>query len=553
MPSHRGRRGSRGTGGEVSRVELADLIASYLDLRWHLDPVAATTAGVREHDHRLGRFAEEDVRQHVAAFRSLAGALEQVQVDSLDDEIDRTALLDDVRVTIHRFTTERVHRLNPSFWLEHALEGLYHLLARQDRPKEHRSRAVAERLAAIPDLLAAAEATLEDCPRVFVETALDVAAGAGSLIDEVVGQLKPAGDATFDEAAAAARQAVEHFRTFLKNELLDGPQAGFAIGEDAFNFRLHHEHALRATAPELWRYGQRLADEVEAELERLAREIAPGTSWPDLVDRLRQDHPTAAELVRAYAGEMERARAFVIQHDLAPVPEGRLAVIETPPFLKPLIPFAAYQAPGAFAEDRTGWFYVTPPDGRLPPDEHERMLRDHCVHELASTALHEGYPGHHLQFLVAQQQERTVRRLLGTPLTIEGWALYCEEMMAEQGFYRGVEERFFQRVHLLWRALRIVLDVGLHTRDMTFAEAVDLLVNRVHFDRRHAELEVRRYCAYPAYQLCYAVGRRELRALREAYQRAQGAAFSLRRFHEQALQYGGLPVSLIRWGMGLDE
>jgi uncharacterized protein (DUF885 family) len=108
-------------------------------------------------------------------------------------------------------------------------------------------------------------------------------------------------------------------------------------------------------------------------------------------------------------------------------------------------------------------------------------------------------------------------------------------------------------VHLLWRALRIVLDVGLHTRGMIFDEAVDLLVNRVHFERKNAEAEVRRYCAYPAYQLCYAVGRRELRALREAYRRAQGASYTLRGFHEATLQYGGLPVSLMRWGMGLDE
>ena len=110
---------------------LDELVASYLDLRWQMDPVSANTAGLTEHDHRLGRFSPEDFRLHLAALRSLAGALEQVELDELDDEIDRTALLDDVRVTIHRFAVERVHRTNPSFWLEHALEGLYHLLARR--------------------------------------------------------------------------------------------------------------------------------------------------------------------------------------------------------------------------------------------------------------------------------------------------------------------------------------------------------------------------------------------------------------------------------------
>ena len=143
--------------------------------------------------------------------------------------------------------------------------------------------------------------------------------------------------------------------------------------------------------------------------------------------------------------------------------------------------------------------------------------------------------------------------MIGTPLTIEGWALYCEEMMAEEGFYVGPEERLFHKLALLWRAARIVADVGLHTRGMSFEEAVDLLVDRVHFDRAHAEAEVRRYCGAPAYQLCYAVGSRELRALRDAYRAALGSDYSLRRFHEKVLSYGALPVSLIRWGMGLDE
>jgi len=536
----------------MSDATLASLTQSYLDLRWHLDPVAATAAGVCDHDHRLGSFTDEAVRQHVAAFRALAGALEELELDALDDEIDRTAILNDVRVTVHRFVTERVHRTNPSWWLEHPLEGLYHLLARQDRPREHRAKAAAARLAAMPDFLAAARETVAECPRVFVETALDVAAGADALIAEIAAHLRPAEDGTFDAAVAAARDAVGRFATFLREERLETGNAGFAVGEDAFNFRLHHEHALGATAPELWRYGHHLAEEVTAELVAMAREIAPGEAWPDLVDRLRGTHPTSEQLVGAYAREMERARRFVEERGLATVPAGPLDVIQTPPFLKPLIPYAAYQPPGPFAEDRTGWFYVTPPGAEEDPGSRERILRDHCVHELASTALHEGYPGHHLQFLHAQAQPRTVRRLIGTALTIEGWALYCEEMMGEEGFYRGVEERFFQRVHLLWRALRIVIDVGLHTRGMTFEDAVDLLVDRVHFERGNAAAEVRRYCAYPAYQLCYAVGRRELKALRDAYRTAQGSAYTLRGFHDAVFSYGALPVSLMRWGMGLD-
>jgi uncharacterized protein (DUF885 family) len=245
---------------------------------------------------------------------------------------------------------------------------------------------------------------------------------------------------------------------------------------------------------------------------------------------------------------MDRARGFVEERELVTIPNGALEVIETPDFLRPILPFAAYQPPEVYSPDRTGSFYVTSP-------EPGKVATDPCAWELGTTALHEGYPGHHVQMLTAQASPVEVRRVLWTPVTVEGWALYCEEMLAEQGFFGTVEERLFQRIHLLWRAVRIVLDVGLHTRGMSPAEAIDMLVEKVAMDRKKAAAEVSRYCAYPTYQLSYAVGRRELLHLREEYRKREGDRFELRRFHDEVLSYGGLPVSLIRWGMelGLDE
>ena len=326
----------------------------------------------------------------------------------------------------------------------------------------------------------------------------------------------------------------------------------FAIGEEAFDFLLHYQHALRDTAPELWRYGLRLKEEIEADLVRLATRL-DGRPWPELVDKLRADHPGAGELVDAYVKEMARARDFVAERKLAPIPTAPLGVIPTPAFMRPVIPYAAYDSPGAYSRDRTGWFYVTVPDSRLPAAQQERILRDHCRYELAATALHEGYPGHHLQLVIAKEQPSHVRKNLWTPLTVEGWALYCEDMMGEEGFYASDEELFFQRVHLLWRAVRILLDVGLHTRGMTREQAVDQMVNDLHVERGNAEAEVRRYCAWPAYQLSYAVGRRELLRLRDDFRKAKGSHFTLRAFHDAVLPYGGIPITLIRWGLGLGE
>jgi len=127
-------------------AELAPLIESYLDLRWHLDPVAATAAGLTDYDSRLGTYSEEQVRQHLAAFKSTAIALEAASLDSIDEEIDRTALLNDIRVTIQRFDKEQPHVNDPGFWVSHVLEGLYFLLVLRDRPLEHRSSAACGRL-----------------------------------------------------------------------------------------------------------------------------------------------------------------------------------------------------------------------------------------------------------------------------------------------------------------------------------------------------------------------------------------------------------------------
>ena len=521
---------------------------AYFDLRWHFDPVAATQAGVKAHDDRYGRYGASALAPYLAALKALAAALEESTAAGLDDEIDRTALLNEIRVTVRRFERERPQVKNPGFWLSHLLGGLHFLLGRADRTPEEKAVALAGRLEDVAGLLDDARATLSQPVRVFVETALRVNQGGLSLVREVGAGLGERVGAAADAAAAALAAFTHDLESWLETASDE-----FALGEEDFNFHLHYEHALPDTAPELWRYGLHLKEEIEADLAQRAERLAGGKRWPEVAERLRADHPPAATLVDAYAAEMARARDFVAARGLAPIPEAPLDVVPTPAFMRPIIPFAAYDSPGAYSSDRTGWFYVTLPDPALPPAAQERILRDHCRYELGVTALHEGYPGHHLHLVHAQQQPSDTRKIVWTPLTVEGWALYCEDMMGEEGFYRSEEEQFFQRVHLLWRATRVLLDVGLHTRGMTFEQAVEYLVTHLRVDRANAEAEVRRYCAEPVQPLCYAVGRRELLQLRKDFRAARGAAFTLRGFHDAILPYGGLPVTLMRWGLGLNE
>lgn len=527
-----------------------DLYRSYLDLRWHFDPSSATAQGVTTHDERLADYSLVSMRQHLAAFKAIAAAVEQLEVDDPQEEIDRTAFLDEARMAVLRFENERPHVHDPTFWLSHLFGAFHSLLRRRHAVPADRARGLLGRLRATPAYLKAARETIQDPPRVFLDTATQLAdAGPRLLADaaRAAREADPALAGAIDDALAAADAAMARFGIALGTELrAHHDDLSFAIGEEQFNRRLHHEHALQATAPELYRYGLHLADETEAEVAALARQIDPAVPWRTVIERLRTQSAPGHDLVAEFQDVVERARHFIEARDLVTIPEGHLEVIETPAFLRPLMPFAAYMPPAAFGEHRIGMFYVT-----VPAAGREAPAGTNSVHEIAATAVHEAWPGHHLQMLTARNSVSEVRRVSWTPVTVEGWALYCEELMAEQGFYASVEERLFQRLHLLWRAVRVVLDVGLHTRGMTPEQAVDILVDRVAMDRAKAQAEVSRYCAAPTYQLSYAVGRREFLHLRDAWRASVGPAAPLRQFHDTVLAYGGLPVSLIRWGMGL--
>ncbi len=534
-----------------------DLCRSWLDVRWAFDPAAASGAGLVQYDGRLGRFDEDAVRHHLAAIRSLAGAVEEADVADQQEEIDRTALLDELRTTIFRLEKEEPHRRNPAFWVDHLFQGLHAVLSRVEDDPGSRAGAMVERLGEVPAFLDAARATLRQPARVLSDAALAMLGGGGELVAEAVRRYSAAAPdlaPQLQQAGVDALEALRAFGTALTGALEPSPDPhAFAIGEEQFNRRLHHQHALRENAPELWRYGLHLRDEVEAEVRAAARVVDPTRDWREVVERVREEHaPDAAGLLDLYRDAVAEARRFLEQRGLATLPATPLVVEEAPAFLRPLLPYAAYQGPPLALPGQPGRFYVSLPDPALAVEARARLLRNHAVPAIAPLVAHEAWPGHHLQRSVALSLPSEVRRHVWTPLTVEGWGLYAEQLMWEEGHVRAPESRLLQLVMLLWRAVRIDLDIGLHTRGMTPEEAVEELVRRLPIERRAAEAEVRRYCQAPTYQLCYAVGRRELLRLRDEVRARDGAAFSLRTFHDAVLAYGGLPPTLIRWGMGLD-
>jgi uncharacterized protein (DUF885 family) len=267
---------------------------------------------------------------------------------------------------------------------------------------------------------------------------------------------------------------------------------------------------------------------------------------------VKAHHPNADDLLPSYKREVARARKFLLDKDVVPFPPGDdCEVQETPPFERSTT-VASYEPAPPLDPVTRGFFYVTPVDKSLPAKQQEEMLRENDHGDQVDTVVHETYPGHHLQLSFARGYPSLIRKivdtkraaLIGSDLFAEGWGLYAEELMSELGYYTD-EERLMQLEWTLVRAARVMIDVGLHTRGMSFDEAVKMLTDQVHLEHELAVSEVKRYTTSPGQPLAYIVGREQIRALRERFKQRAGSGFSLKAFHTALLSHGTIAPDLV--------
>jgi len=239
---------------------------------------------------------------------------------------------------------------------------------------------------------------------------------------------------------------------------------------------------------------------------------------------------------------MKAAREFVKKKTLVSFPpKEELHVVPTPEFRRHEIPFAAYLSPSPKDPDQVGYYYVTP----VTEDD---LLREHNWVGLENTSVHESYPGHHLQFSVANSipAASTLPRLMNeSSVFYEGWALYCEQLMQEQGFLKSKEHRFVMLKDRLWRALRIIIDVKTQTGRMSYNEAADLMVRELHFPRAQACADLNWYSQSPSGPMGYALGWSIINRLREQERTRLGNKFDLREFHDKLLSAGSISLPLV--------
>jgi uncharacterized protein (DUF885 family) len=534
----------------------------YVALVVALSPETATGLGDHSRDTDLDDYTrdgeEAGLEREEAMLADLRARFAAPQA-SLAARTDLALLESALAVDVRTRRSEKPLERDPSSYTE-PMAAIFLMAAREYAPLRDRAGAALARIEKVPAVAALGRKNLGAPPKVWVEVGIEQSRSANAFFTEqrafLLGAL-PEDRPRIDAAIRAAKNAYADYAHFLEHDVMPRAGADFAAGRELFDFLLHEGYFLGEDADRIYRVGQRVFTTTQAEMDVVARRIDPKLasspgSWPEVTRRLKAHHPAAAELLPSYRREVARARQFLVDRDVVPFPAGDdCQVVETPPFLRSTTT-ASYEPAPALDPETRGLFFVTPVDLSASRSQQEEMLRENDHGDQVDTVVHETYPGHHLQLSLARSNSSLIRKivdgkraaLVGADLFAEGWGLYSEELMGELGYYTD-EERLMELEWTLVRAARVLIDVGLHTRGMTFDEAVKILTDQVHLERELALNEVKRYTMSPTQPLSYLIGRERIFAMRERFKQETGAAFTLKAFHTALLSHGTIAPGLI--------
>jgi uncharacterized protein (DUF885 family) len=516
---------------------------------WYVDwdPIFATSVGVHRNDALLPKGTYEAVGEETAKARAALRRLEEFDRKSLSlsRRVDHGVLRNALRLWIYQNDELRIWESRPT-GAEDLGNALFLLFMRDFAPLPERMASITARLERAPQFLRETKGRVRTPTRLWAEIGQESVQQAPAFLDivEAAGRqaLAAADAARLREAVGRAKESLADQERWIRADLLPKAEDKVGIGAGKFR-RLVALRELGLTVDAIYAIGKRFLRESRRELESLAKQIPGGGSVAKAKEVVKGDHPADWKGALDYTAKaMEDAKRFILEHDVATIPSNEvLRVIETPPYLRHLLPFAAYNAPGHFDKIQEGLYMVT------PYEDKPEMLRENSYAGTRNTAVHEGYPGHHLQLSCANLNPSLARIFLsGAVESVEGWAHYCEQMMKEKGFGDDPATRFAQMLDQLWRAARIIIDVDLHCRRMTFDQAVDFLVTECGFERPGAIAEVKRYSYTPAYPLSYLTGKHLILALRRDVKRGLGRQYSDKFFHDTYLYAGSIPMRYMR-------
>ncbi|MGH2444767.1 MAG: DUF885 domain-containing protein [Candidatus Limnocylindria bacterium] len=513
-----------------------------LDLR----PEVATFLGIHDRDSDLSSGSRDAVEEEIAFHRRAIDEMSAFEASELSGErlLDRDLALHQARLAVY-WLTEYRSWTGSSEGAAGIGEALFPLFTRDFAPLTDRLASIADRLEKAPAFLHETRERVTDPVRLWTEIDIESTTQLPGFLDMILSatRAEAADDALSERlsrAVDATKEALEEHAGWLRTDVLPRAAADWRAGPERFE-EMVRLRELEADGDEILAVGEELLVSEKAARDALAVELDPGASPAEIADLVKDDHAaTFAEALDEYRRSMSLARAFVVERGLATPPEeDHLNVIETPSFLRHLVPFAAYYDPAKFDPTPVGTYIVT------PPSEPE-MMREHNRASISNTSVHEAYPGHHLQLSAAITNPSLVRLFSGAAEFTEGWAFYCERMMKEHGFDDTPKGWYIVHTDAIWRATRIILDVSLHRGLIGFDDAVDRLVAETGFERPAALAEVKRYTSTPTYQLSYLFGRHMIEKLKTDVAAREGADFNLKRFHDTLIYGGTMPVSYVR-------
>jgi uncharacterized protein (DUF885 family) len=529
-------------------------------------PTLGTLTGYHQYDARIEDYSRKSIDAEIAALHSFEKRIVAIPEASLDQtaRADRALVLSNIRATLLTLEVIRPWEKNPDNYSGAISNSAFSLMERKFAPAEDRLRSLIAREKLMPKTLAYARENLKNPPRVYTEIAIEQLPGIISFFQHDVplafADVKDAGlNAEFTTTNATVIAALNDYQLWLKTDLLPRSKGEFRIGADGFRKKLAYDEMVDTSLDKLLEIGQADLNKNKAEFNRIAKELEPEKEPRAVLEELGQNHPAPDQLLQSFRDTFNGLIAFIRTNHIVTIPSDVRPILEeTPPFMRATT-FASMDTPGPFEKHATeAYFNVTLPEASMTPAEVEGFMHAFNIGTVISTAVHEAYPGHYVQFLWVPRAPSRVRKLLGANSNAEGWAHYCEQMMLDQGYgqpgtgAKTERESKFLRLGQLQDALlrdsRFIVGIRMHTEELSIDDAISFFEKEGYQSHETAVVETKRGTSDPTY-LYYTLGKLEIMKLREDMRKKEGAAFSLQKFHDAFLSQGFPPIKIVREAM----
>jgi uncharacterized protein (DUF885 family) len=466
-----------------------------------------------------------------------------------------------IRSQLLTLETIRPWEKNADNYSSACANGAFVLMERKFASPDDRLRSLIAREKQMPALLGDARVNLKDPPRVFTEIAIEQLPDIVSFFERDVplafaDAKDPALKAEFAQTNAAVITELKSYLGWLKTDLLPRSNGDFRIGAQAFSEKLKYDEMVDVPLDRLLEIGWADLRNNQEHFRQIAHDLEPDKDPRAVLQLLGEDHPAPDQLIGSFRATFDSLMSFIRSHHIVTIPSDvRPIVDETPPFMRATTT-ASMDTPGPYETHSTeAYFHVTLPDPKMTPAEVDGYMHGFNVGTVISTAVHEAYPGHYVQFLWLPQAPSKVRKLLSANTDVEGWAHYTEQMMLDEGYGQpGVgakderESKFLRLGQLqdaLLRNARFIVGIEMHTGKMTIEQAEEFFQKEGYQSKENAVVETKRGAGDPTY-LYYTLGKLEIMKLREDVKKKEGAAFSLQKFHDDFLRQGFPPIKIVR-------